>query len=689
MKIRGLLPGSALPWVALSLSVLLTLSGWQAAERSNREKIRLQFNKLVDDVDFAIRHRLLEYEQSLRSGAGLFQASREVTVNEWKIFVENIHLQTMYPGIQGMGFARQTLPAEREALTAAMRASGHRDFAIRPPGERPIYYPIIYLEPLDWRNQRAIGYDMFAEPVRRAAMTTCRDEGVVTISGKVELVQETEQGKQAGFLMYVPLYAHGAALETPEQRAASFQGFVYSPFRIGDFMAGASVGPDPWLHDGDLLELHIYDGAAVDPAQMMFDNRPGVPHLHDTLYRAKLLDLYQHQWTLETSPTPEFYARHDRGYGGRVLGGGLLVSLLVFMIAARLEMQKTGALERSGKMENALRESEERFDLAVRGAHMGTWDWEVPTGHVVFSDRLVEILGYRTGELENHMSAWEELIHPDDRPRVLREIAAHFEGRAGVYETEYRMRAKSGEWVWILDVGKVVTRDATGAPLRMAGASLNIDERKRAAEALAESEKNYRTIADFTNDWETWLAPNGWLRYVSPSCERITGYPPEKFIADPEFMMSIIHRDDRELYQRHLNDCHNAHTCCHGPDCGPEHLKFRIVRKDGAERWIEHICQSAFDGEGTWLGRRASNRDITDTVAAQDGDAPRPRTGGGGHQAKGQVRLPGGARSALAVDLHHRPAENRRQRRLRRRRSAPFQTSERHAAKRREHDHHY
>ncbi|MBI5238907.1 MAG: PAS domain S-box protein [Elusimicrobia bacterium] len=138
----------------------------------------------------------------------------------------------------------------------------------------------------------------------------------------------------------------------------------------------------------------------------------------------------------------------------------------------------------------------------------------------------------------------------------------------------------------------------------------DISEQRRAQEAWRESQAKYRIVADNTHDWEFWFAPTGEFLYVSPSCQRVTGRVPEEFIADPGLIFSIIHPEDRPLFESHRHEAveHQA----------PGELEFRIVLPDGGVRWIGHVCQPVFDGEGRFLGTRGSNRDITARKAAEE-----------------------------------------------------------------------
>ena len=132
---------------------------------------------------------------------------------------------------------------------------------------------------------------------------------------------------------------------------------------------------------------------------------------------------------------------------------------------------------------------------------------------------------------------------------------------------------------------------------------LELQEREKVEASLHLSEEKFRTIADFTYDWESWLAPDGAYNYISPSCERITGYAAQEFLQDPGLLERIAHPDDHARVVKHMRDD------LRNPD--PHSLIFRIFTQSGEERWIAHVCQPVFTPEGRNLGRRSSNRDIT------------------------------------------------------------------------------
>ncbi len=137
-----------------------------------------------------------------------------------------------------------------------------------------------------------------------------------------------------------------------------------------------------------------------------------------------------------------------------------------------------------------------------------------------------------------------------------------------------------------------------------------IEELRRTEKRLRDAEMQYKTVADFTYDWEYWKVPDGSFRYISPSVERITGFKAEEFMGDPGFFLKLLHPQDRILWDQHDKDMHEARS--HGE------LQFRITNRNGKVRWIEHVCHPVVDKAGQYLGLRASNRDITAQKEAEE-----------------------------------------------------------------------
>jgi PAS domain S-box-containing protein len=139
---------------------------------------------------------------------------------------------------------------------------------------------------------------------------------------------------------------------------------------------------------------------------------------------------------------------------------------------------------------------------------------------------------------------------------------------------------------------------------------MDITDRKRTEEELRASEERFRTVADFAYAWEYWVSPKGELRYVSPSVERITGRSRQEFMENPKIILDLIHPEDREQCGKEFFaslDADDVHKS-----------EFRIVLADGSIRWIGHVCQAVYSKTGEYLGRRASNDDITEKKIAAE-----------------------------------------------------------------------
>jgi PAS domain S-box-containing protein len=128
--------------------------------------------------------------------------------------------------------------------------------------------------------------------------------------------------------------------------------------------------------------------------------------------------------------------------------------------------------------EQELTRLKERFELAVEGANLGVWDWDMTTDEVEFNEQWARIIGHSLDEIEPHLNAWEQRVPPDDLGRVEDALDDHIAGKTDIYDTEHRMRTADGDWKWIRDIGRVVERDEDGEPVRSVGIHLDIDERK-------------------------------------------------------------------------------------------------------------------------------------------------------------------------------------------------------------------
>lgn len=343
----------------IGLPVLLATLGatlavylvWNEIDRRHRERVdeRLAFE--ARDITQQVEQRMRAYRQVLRGARALFDASDEVTQEDWKTYVGALSLQEDFPGIQGVGFSAYVKAEDLDSHIASMRARGLRDYDIRPPGERPEYSSIVYLEPQDWRNQRAFSFDMLSEPVRREAMQRARRTGEAALTGKVRLIQEADRDIQTGVLLYLPAYRRGLPTGTEAERAAALSGWVYSPFRMLDLMAGTLGRMQP------SLRLRIYDGGAAEPEALLFDSHGTDPVRFDAPTHSISRDIDGRRWLLVFEQRREAAADLDRWHTELalvVLFGALVVALTASLGLARRRAARLAELGASLARSEAL-----------------------------------------------------------------------------------------------------------------------------------------------------------------------------------------------------------------------------------------------------------------------------------------------------------------------------------------------
>lgn len=350
-----------LPWLILIIGLIITFGSRQIALKENHQYVEDRFHFRANEMVTNLESRIQGYKEILLGAKGLFVSSNEVSRHEFKDYVNELDLQRNYPGIQGIGFSLYIKPQNLERHIQDIRAEGFKDYQVKPAGLRDIYTSIIFLEPFDWRNQRAFGFDMFSEPVRRAAMQRAMDENEVVSSGKVTLIQETDHNRQPGFLMYLPVYQADKPHATLQQRRENIAGWVYAPFRMHDLMLGV-MGP----HFGETssaIGYDIYDGHKAIPEKLIYDYRQQTnisgPY-HQPIFRTvKRLNLNAHEWTIVIYSLPSLEARLDYKNAHYIAIFGSMLSILLACIVWLLLNGSNRANAKANEMTRELRASEQ------------------------------------------------------------------------------------------------------------------------------------------------------------------------------------------------------------------------------------------------------------------------------------------------------------------------------------------
>ncbi|NOX43507.1 MAG: PAS domain S-box protein [Gammaproteobacteria bacterium] len=352
-------------WIILAISLLITLVAWTISDDYAEKRAKERFEYQIEEAQDAIQKRFVNYEQVLLGGLGLFRASSLVERKEWHEYISTLQINKFFPGTLGVGYSLWLTPDQLTGHIEDVQQQGFPNFTVRPEGARESYSSIVYLEPFNERNQRAFGYDMYSEPVRREAMTRARDSGKTAVSGKVTLVQETNSGVQAGFLIYVPHYSQEA--NTVEERSDALVGFIYSALRIGDLMQGIlGVGlPE--------LDFAIYDGFAINKNNLLHDSNVQTQSTRNNyqsrFQQLQIVTVGGHTWTTDYRTNSTFDTATSTSQPALVATGGIIIDFLLFNIILSLSRLRKRAQALADERMKKLRERELQFKAITDNAN--------------------------------------------------------------------------------------------------------------------------------------------------------------------------------------------------------------------------------------------------------------------------------------------------------------------------------
>ncbi|HEX5885173.1 MAG TPA: CHASE domain-containing protein, partial [Pyrinomonadaceae bacterium] len=332
-----------LPYLILLLGFCFTLLTYHYFSKLTYEQDQIRFESSRQEIEDQLRLRIATSIALLRAGTGLFAASDAVNAGEFGRFVEQIELEKNYPGIQGIGYSLSFRAEDKAKVVADMGRRGVNDFYVWPEyPPRPEYSVIVYLQPATPPNKLAIGFDMFSEAMRRQAMERARDTGMPTASGRVVLIQEQGlEQKQAGFLIYAPVYRKNRSTATESERRNALLGFVYSPYRVNDFLAPVTTEKH---YD---VAFQVYDGTEIQSDKLLAST-PDEAASDPLFKQSSTQAVAGRTWTVLYATKPSFEKGSNRYLLKYTLIIGALLSLL-FAAVTRAEISARGRAERAAE----------------------------------------------------------------------------------------------------------------------------------------------------------------------------------------------------------------------------------------------------------------------------------------------------------------------------------------------------
>lgn len=581
------------PWLVLLAALFITFYFWSHARELQRHKLNQTFEFHVAKVSAAIENRIRSNEQILYGVAGLFAASEEVDRKEFSSYVNALQIERNYPGIQGIGFA-QAIPAwELSKHIKSMRSQGFPDYVVRPDGERERYSAIVFLEPLDWRNKRAFGFDMYTEPVRQVAMARARSTGNAALTGKVKLLQETEKDVQNGTLLYVPIYNQIQGHETLPSDRGNFVGWAYSPLRMKDWME--SLLQQDFLEIRGQIGLMLYSGSSIDASELLFQSQEalaGTPLFELT----RPIEVAGQTWTLYAYTQPAFITAQKVDHSIHILLAGLVISLLLAALAAVLQR---------GQVQ--LQQSEKRYRTLTETMQDVAWTLDTETLCFTYcSPAILQLRGITAEELIAaplgagfKESTAATIVHS------IKTRAEQFANGTPVaqryYIDEIEQPCKNGSLVWT----EVVThyyRDADTGHICLRGITRNINERKQNDE-----ERRIAAVAFESHESTVVTDLRGIVIRANQAFTHLNGYEAQEIIGRT---LSILHsgRHDAVFYQQMWQTIHEQ---------GFWQGEVWNRRKDGqiSPQWL--TITAVLDDSGQTTHYVGSSFDISQRVAME------------------------------------------------------------------------
>lgn len=596
-------------WLLFVVGLFITLLA-SFFVKSKIDKIaEAEFVFECNEITHKIDIRLHSHAQLLRSGAAFFGASESVSREQWRNFIAKSRVDKDLPGILGTGFSLIIPQKDLGLHCKSIRSEGFPNYKVWPEQDRDIYTSIVLLEPFSGRNLRAFGYDMMTESVRREAMERARDLDLAALSGKVLLVQETKSDVQAGNLMYVPVYKKGVTVTTIEQRQAAIIGWVYSPYRMNDLVAGILDG---WelKKDKRTLLLDIYDGTECSSQSILFKSYTLKDKIESEKIRFTLktpVDFNGHVWTLVfTQESGNVFINYV--YLWLVLLGGLLISILIFLLSRSLTDTKHKAQEIARKLTIELKESERLLRESQKIAKLGSYSLDVSTGIWESSDILDAIFGINKDYVHS-IEGWSVLIHPEHSDE-LKEYLNNVISEEKFFDKEYKIvRNNDNEERWIHGLGKLEF-DRKHNPVRLIGTISDITDRKLAEREIHNITSRLQLAAsaanigiwdfDIVNDKLVW----------DGTMYKLYGISAEMFTGAYEAWNTTLHPDDlirgHEEIQMALRGEKEFDT------------EFRVVWPDKSIRYLKASGIVSYDTLGNPVRMLGINMDITDRKRSEE-----------------------------------------------------------------------
>ncbi|MDO9285110.1 MAG: CHASE domain-containing protein [Aquabacterium sp.] len=446
-------------WPLLVAALSLGITGWlwQHEHQTHERTLRGSFDFGLRRTATRIEERVASYEQMLRGVRGLFDASDDVTATDFARYVDGLTTGAGFAGLRSVAYAPLQAAASIAPVTFAA----------------PAVDPIV----------RALGQDLLADPLRRAAMLQARDSGSIAITHRLPAAGTGGDADDPGFLLFMPLYAKGAAHDTVAARRTQLVGWVFASFRVGDLMSSLYGEGTPGL------QVDVHDGVRVDASTRLY---PGTGHAAAApaarFQAQEYVGFAGHTWTLAVRSTPDFEQQYPNDGAQIIAIAGCGLSLVLAMLTWQLVTGRARADAAARTMTRQLRDSSERYRRIVETADEGIWMVDAESRTTFTNPKLQQLLGLGADALIGR--PWTDFV--DEAGRAT--LAGTADGAPAPTRTEpldIRLLRPDGTDLWAT-LSTSVILDEAGQPAGALAMVTDVTGRRRAETRRAQLELQLR-----------------------------------------------------------------------------------------------------------------------------------------------------------------------------------------------------
>jgi PAS domain S-box-containing protein len=350
-----------LPFIVLGVSLLTTGIWWYLLYQQDEANARAEFESQARESANAIREQFMSLEEVLQAGAGLLATSSTVTPEEWRRFVGRLDLPQFYPGFVAVNYAERIPREQLGQLIERMHAAGYPGFHVWPSGLRDEYVVTVLAERFGAINTRVIGFDLMSKPARRRALERARDTGIVSLSGRGNLLLDPPANRRPAVQMVMPVYRGDATPGSIEERRAALMGYVTAAFRLDELVSGALK------HSTLPLSVSIWESAQTSPDALVYstvDRSQSASTSHVPSFSLDVpVSLGGQYWTLRFSVRSSAAIVQQGNKPVIALAAGIPLSLVLFGITWSEATLRARATRLANEMTQAARKQAQLLDL--------------------------------------------------------------------------------------------------------------------------------------------------------------------------------------------------------------------------------------------------------------------------------------------------------------------------------------